>query len=83
MRNRYSNPRYSLRERAIMIEWVVSGHTIAEVSKHMKIGSGTISKWVSEYFGYKGEDREIITLPSKINNIIESDDIIDYEQNKR
>lgn len=73
MKNRYSNdPRYSLRERAIMIEWVVNGHTIAEVSKHMKIASGTISKWVSDYFGYRGDDGEIITLPSKINDIIES-----------
>lgn len=80
MKNRYSNdPRYSLRERAIMVEWVVNGHTIAEVSKHMKIGSGTISKWVSEYFGYKGDEGITVTMPSKINDIIESDDIIDYQ----
>ena len=70
MRNRHSNdPRYSLKERAMMVEWVVNGHTIAEVSRHMKIGPGTISKWVSEYFGYKGEDSSVLTLPSKMNNI--------------
>lgn len=80
MKNRYSNdPIYSLRERAIMVEWGVNGHTIAEVSKHMKIGSGTISKWVSDYFGYRGEDRMILTIPSKIKDIIEPDDIIDYQ----
>lgn len=80
MRNRYSNdPRYSLKERAKMVEWVVNGHTIAEVSKHMKIGPGTISKWVSEYFGYRGEDREVMTLSSKINDIIELADIVDYQ----
>lgn len=70
MSHRYSNdPKYSLREKAMMIEWVVNGHTIAEVSKHMKIGPGTLSKWVSDYFGYKGENRSILTLPSKLNNI--------------
>lgn len=53
----------------MMVEWVVNGHTIAEVSKHMKIGPGTLSKWVSDYFGYKGEDSSVLTLPSKLNNI--------------
>lgn len=71
--------KYSLREKALAVEMVVSGYTILETSRLIGSASNTVSKWVSEYFGYRGDDREIITLPSKINNIIESDDIIDYQ----
>ncbi|OYD41139.1 helix-turn-helix domain-containing protein [Sphingobacterium cellulitidis] len=74
--------KYSLREKALAVEMVVSGYTILETSRLFSASSNTVSKWVSEYFGYRGDDREIITLPSKINDIIESGDIIDYQQNK-
>lgn len=54
-----------------MIEWIVSGHTITEVAKHMKLGVNTVSKWLSDYLGYRGKEGITITKQSKINEEIQ------------
>lgn len=69
MRNRHSSdPRYSLSERAEMVETVVNGTTIAEVSRTKNVGIMSISRWVTEYLGYRGKEGITITIPSKIND---------------
>lgn len=60
-------PKFSLREKALAVEMVVSGYTILETSRLIGSGKKAVSKWVSDYFGYKGSEGITITKQSKIN----------------
>lgn len=58
---------YPKKDQAIMIEWIVNGHTLKEVSDHMKISRNTVSSYLSKYLPYNGPNKITITLQSKIN----------------
>lgn len=60
-------PKYTLREKALAVEMVVSGYTIAETSRILNISPGTISVWILRYFGYRGKEGITITKRSNIN----------------
>lgn len=64
-------PKYTLREKALAVEMVVSGYTIAEASRILNINPGTISVWILKYFGYRGKEGITITKQSSINEDIQ------------
>jgi len=53
--------------KALAIEMVCSGVTISRVSEILKIPQITISRWYSNYLGYKGKEPFIIKKESIIN----------------
>ena len=62
--------RYDTHIKADAIELIVYyKHTITEVSTIIGCSVHTISRWYSEYLGYRGDDKEVVVLPSRINEM--------------
>ena len=61
--------RYDLATKAYAIELIVyHRHTIAEAASIIGCRINTLSKWYSEYLGYRGEDKGLLVMGSKIND---------------
>lgn len=67
--------RYDIATKAYAIELIVyHGHSIAEASSIIGCKMNTLSKWYSDYLGYRGEDKGLLVLSSKINKINDNND---------
>lgn len=65
-----STIRYDLATKAYAIELIVyHGHSIAEAASIIGCKINTLSKWYSDYLGYRGEDKGLLVLGSKINEM--------------
>jgi len=62
--------RYDLATKAYAIELIVyHRHTIAEAASIIGCKINTLSKWYSVYLGYRGEEKGLLVLGSKINEM--------------
>lgn len=65
-----STIRYDLATKAYAIELIVyHRHSIAEAASIIGCKINTLSKWYSDYLGYRGEDKGLLVLPSAINEM--------------
>lgn len=75
-----NRPTYPLETRAAAMEMLHQGNTLATVSQHFRCNIATVSRWYMAYLGYRGKEGFPITLPSKMDDITEINDIADYQQ---